>query len=146
MYITDPPEYCIHIQPWEKKVIDPKLKGRKVTKSEIELMLTHNSSKLLKREMFCGRGPSSPLACISLQWFKNVWKQKVEDNFKICFTWNRAYALWKFSNKQKSYNLSSRFQFCIKSGNLPLKLLSFILLHITWQNSTKYIDKNISNM
>jgi hypothetical protein len=31
---------------------------------------TYNSTKLFKREMFDGIGPSSPVACISLQSFK----------------------------------------------------------------------------
>ena len=41
---------------------------------DMRRLFTHNWSKLFRRDIFGGIGPSSPLACISLQEFKFEWE------------------------------------------------------------------------
>lgn len=89
---------------------------------------TYKFLKFSKPEMDDGIGASRPLPCISL-----VVSDKLTKNNQEGLKWKTQ--IWYFHLEislelRISYSLSSLLQFWMKSGILPFKLLSFILLHL----------------
>ena len=92
----------------------------------IKNISTHKSVNFSKTEMDDGMGPLSPLAIISLHWTerKQLWEIKKP---RLCFFSQTLKGIQYFESSG-TYSLSSCFQFWIKSGIVPLKLLSFTRL------------------
>jgi hypothetical protein len=92
----------------------------------VKNIFTHKSVNFSKTEMNDGMGPLSPLAIISLHWIER--KQSWEINKpEPCYFSQTLKGIQNFESSG-AYSLSSCFQFWIKSGIVPFKLLSFTRL------------------
>ena len=66
-------------------------------------LFTHSSSKLFRRDIFGGIGPSSPLACISLQEFKFEW----EYTLNLDLSTIKTQRTWDIFQKNKDLTILS---------------------------------------